>query len=357
VFKWSLSLLVTVIVGCGGSSDGGKKPGTFDVNNFTPYSEPEFKNAWHLQRVDADKASSRSISSDSNINIYDVWNQKIFGNGVKVAVIDFDFNPYHEDIASNVIKTYNVDTNSTEVRKYKDRHGTGSASIIAAARNGVGTIGVAPEASLILIDANTTNDGLHGDVASKIKAFYKAKELGAKVISCGWGTLNVTVAMSNTLQELHDDNITILFSSGNNKLDLDSNYYEDESELSSVIGVGASTEENFKADYSNYGDKIDILAPGGKDANGGIPADAYYSGQYIENFNGTSASAPIVAGVVALMLQANPNLTPDQIREILINTADKIDKDNANYNSNGFSHTHAYGKVNASRAVSLAKTY
>jgi len=161
--------------------------------------------------------------------------------------------------------------------------------------------------------------------------------------------------MANTLKELHDDNITIIFSSGNRGKDLDAVYNEDESELPSVIGVGATTENNTKASYSNYGDKIDILAPGGIDKNHGLPAANYYNKYYITNFNGTSAAAPVVAGVVALMFQVNPNLTPDQVREILIKTADKIDKKNAKYDKNGFSHTHAYGKVNASKAVDMAR--
>ncbi len=355
MYKLFLPLFLTVFIGCGGSSSGGTDLNPFNVNVFNPYTEPNFKHAWHLQRVSADYASARGISDDSNINIFDVWNQGIFGDGVKVAVIDYDFDPYHEDISQNVISTYNVDTNSTQVRKYKSDHGTGAASLIAAAYNGKGTIGVAPHAKLILIDANVTYDGSNSDDVSKIKAFYKAKELGAKVISCSWGTLNVSMAVAQTISELHDDNITIIFGSGNRMKDLDKNYIYSEAELEDVIGVGATTESNVKADYSNYGDNIDILAPGGT-GSGGTVAAIYYDG-YTDTYNGTSASAPIVAGVVALMLEVNPNLTPDQVREILIKTADQIDSANANYNSNGFSHTYAYGKVNAAKAVSLAKTY
>ncbi len=355
MIKYFFYFLISLFLGCGGSSSGGTDINSFNIKTFNPYTEPKFKYAWHLQRVSSEYASARNISANSSINIYDVWNQKIFGNGVKVAVIDYDFDSYHEDISSNVIATYDVDTNSSEVRKYASDHGTGAASLIASAYNGKGTIGVAPKAKLILIDANVSYNGSSDD-ASKIRAFYKAKELGAKVVSCGWGTLNVSFSVAQTIKELYDDNITVIFSSGNNRLDLDkSSFYNDESELDWVIGVGASTESNTKADYSNYGDNIDILAPGGM-ANGGTIAATYYN-NYTDRYNGTSASAPIVAGVVALMLEANPNLTPSQIREILIKTADKIDPQNANYDNNGFSHTYAYGKVNASKAVSLAKTY
>ena len=348
MYKWILSLSSILIIGCGGSSSGGAELNSFNMEVFDPYTEPEFKYAWHLQRVSADYASSRGITSDSHINIFSVWNKKIFGSKVKVAIIDYDFNPDQEDIAPNVIRTYNVDTDSVKVRKNSSEHGTGVASIIAGSHNKVGTLGVAPKSQLILIDADLSDD------ASKIKAFYKAKEFGAKVISCSWSTPNVSESVSKTIKELYNDNITIVFGSGNRNYDLD-DWHNSEAELEWVIGVGASTEDNKKAHYSNYGDNIDILAPGGR-GDGGLVA-AKYSTTYTKRFNGTSASAPIVAGVVALMLEVNPYLTPKQVRKILINTTEKIDSENANYNSNGFSHTHAYGKVNATRAVSLAKTY
>jgi len=157
VYKYFFVLLLAVFIGCGGSSKGGTDLNPFNVSSFDPYSEPYFKNAWHLQRV-------KGTNPDSHINIFDAWNSGVFGDGVKVAVIDFEFNPFHEDIKDNVIETFNVDTNSPEVIKSypHSRHGTGCADIIAGEKNEVGTIGVAPHAKLILIDANITNDGFHG---------------------------------------------------------------------------------------------------------------------------------------------------------------------------------------------------
>ncbi len=356
MFKYILSLFLIIYTGCGGSSSGESDINPFNIRNFDPYEEPYFKFAWHLQRVSPDIAKQRNIKSDSNINIYEAW-QRTRGAGVKVAVIDYDFNPEQEDIKENVVATYNVDKKNTKVYKGISSHGTACASIIASAKNGIGTLGVAPEAKLILIDADIQNKNNESDDASKIKAFYKAKELGAKVISCSWGTLHASFSIMDTLRELHNDGIVIVFASGNNDgMDLDSSpSIVDESELDSVIGVGATTQANLKAEYSNYGDNIDILAPGG-DENDGLISAGYENKQYYY-FNGTSAAAPVIAGVVALMLSANPDLTPDEVREILISSAYKIDGYNANYDKYGFSHTYAYGKVNASAAVDLAYHY
>jgi subtilisin family serine protease len=141
----------------------------------------------------------------------------------------------------------------------------------------------------------------------------------------------------------------------------------DESELSSVIGVGASSEFNDVTSYSNYGKHIDILAPGGDTIqssgllglndtgiNGRTNQRALVNSSYSFT-NGTSFSAPITTGVIALMLSVNPTITPDQIREILIQTSDKIGR-RSNY-IDGFDKYRAYGKINATKAVLMAKDY
>ena len=355
MIKYFLSFSLIVLYGCGGSSDGVSNKNPFNVKSFNPYTDDGFKYAWHLRVVEPDIASTYNITDDSNINIYGAW-AKTRGGGVKVAVIDYDFNPLNADIKSNVASTYDTETNTTNIKKDISSHGTSIASIIASPKNGIGVIGVAPETKLILIDANISSD--YSNDTNKIRAFYKAKELGAKVICCSWGSLSkVSSQMKDTLKNMYNSGITVIFASGNNGgLDLDSDVdFDDESESPYVIGVGASTEQNTKADYSNYGDNIDILAPGGS-ASFGIYSDRYYDSNY-DYLNGTSAAAPIVAGVVALMLSVNHDLTPKQIRDIIISTAQKIDPKNANYDQNGFSHTHAYGKINASAAVAKALTY
>jgi len=339
------------LFGCGSSDGGVADKNPFSVKSFNPYEDEGFKYEWHLKVVD-----SASVSSNSHINIFDAWG-KTRGAGVKVAVIDYDFNNQNEDLAPNVIATYDTETNTTIVKKNTNPHGTACASIIASPKNGIGVIGVAPEAKLILIDANLSVD------EQKIRAFQKAKELGADVISCSWSFIDsISPELNATIKDMYDNNIVVVFASGNRGLSLDpdstnnNTNYEVEAELPWVIGVGATTEENKKATYSNYGDNIDILAPGGKEDGGLYTIEGYYNNAY-GYFHGTSASAPVIASVVALMLSVNPNLTPDQVREILISTADKIEPDIANYDENGFSHTHAYGKVNASAAVAKALTY
>ena len=105
----------------------------------------------------------------------------------------------------------------------------------------------------------------------------------------------------------------------------------DESAIASVIGVGATDRENLRADYSNYGEDLDIVAPGGYwlgvstiDPLGSNGASGNEYNRYDERYNGsdvaftgTSASAPIMSGVIALALEKNPNLTRVAIQELL----------------------------------------
>jgi subtilisin-like proprotein convertase family protein len=149
---------------------------------------------------------------------------------------------------------------------------------------------------------------------------------------------------------------------------------------------------NKKAAYSNWGDNISVCAPSNNAPPGmwfqetgfvytqpaivsslfglgiltadQLGAAGYDAGNFTNNFGGTSSATPIVAGVAALVLSANPDLTAQQVKQILQDTADKIvdnspdpqlNIDGGTYDSNGHSQWFGYGKVNAAKAVRLAK--
>ena len=314
------------------------------LNRLDVKDEPYFYDAWHF--VYDETYAQNNIDKNAHINIEDAW-KVTRGFGVVVAVIDAGgFEIDHEDLKSNIIDTYNVDNKSNNIKIKTDdlqinNHGLKVAGLIASPVNGKGLLGVAPESKLILIHLSKMDD------VSIIKAFKYAKDGGAKVINCSWGTNNVSPIVANYLQELKDYGISIVFASGNDGKNLDRKYYTDESELPSVIGVGASNELNDFALYSNYGKNIDILAPGGQT----IGLLTLLEDNSYSYSKGTSLATPIVTGVIALMLSVNPSLIPDQIRQILIQSADKIGK-NANY-INGFDTHRAYGKVNATNALKL----
>ena len=384
-----LSVLVATLLltACGGSGSTGTKTSlspsaenntTGESNNSEENTsshflesiaqakkEPYFKYAWHIkssQSVLTDKGYS--INKNADINVIEAWKLSM-GEGVKIAVIDDGGEVEHEDLKENIFLAYNADDGTTEINPNSEEgsHGNTCAGFIVAPINAKGIVGIAPKAKVILIRQEENSD------ENTIRAFEYAKDNGAKVISCSWGTENVSEILVSELKKMYDAGITVLFASGNDGKTLDTDGLNDESEVEWVLGVGASGEHNDVTSYSNYGKNLEILAPGGdtEESSGLIGLDDMgekgnssdqlnlVNNNYVFT-NGTSFSTPIAAGVVALMYGVNPKITPKEVKEILIKTADKVGTDiDANYSNNNFDVKRAYGKINAGRAITEAK--
>ena len=128
--------------------------------------------------------------------------------------------------------------------------------------------------------------------------------------------------------------------------------------IDSVIAVGATTDWDYRSHYAQYGNALDLVAP----SNGGFAgvtttdtpgADGVAAGDYTALFGGTSAAAPLTAGIAALLLSRNPDFTSGDIRAILQNTTDKVGGDvgGTEYDVNGFNEFYGFGRVNAQAAV------
>ena len=127
---------------------------------------------------------------------------------------------------------------------------------------------------------------------------------------------------------------------------------------SDTIAVGASTDSDLRPGYSNYGAGLDFVAPSDGGANGITTTDrtgaaGYGSGDYATTFIGTSTSSSLAAGVAALLLAEDQNLTADEIRQMMRDTAEKIG--GVTYNSSGFHQEYGYGRINALGAMMVAK--
>ncbi len=354
---FTLAVLPLLLLGLGGCGNSGSEDAP--DGNHSAEANPLYRYAWHLHTPDTDFADRYNILPDAHVHAEEAW-QTTTGHGVRVAVIDDYFEPSHPDIRRNVVLTYNAKTGGSDVTAPPNgkQHGQLCAGILAAASNDTGLTGIAPDVELILIgSAYQYSD------AEIIRAFEFARTHGADIVSCSWGSYKVSAAVADEIKRLHDDGITIVFAAGNQQKNLDEAGIDDESELPWVIGVSASSEYNTRATYANFGSALDLMAPGGEyigipstDPTGskGLSPDNPVSGELLGDdyafFRGTSASAPLVAGACALLKAADPGLSPDRIREILIDTADKIGSEP--YNGRGFSAQYAYGKLNVAKAVS-----
>ena len=370
-----------IFTACGGGGGGGSSSNETDTSTTTQENTAQAtdysKYAWNInESIDSNYKSTYKIDDNAHINLSAAWNttkgKKSNAEAIKVAIIDEGFEVSHPEIKDQIFATYNVMTGTTDVSNTSTStfsHGTAVAGVIASKY-----LGVAPEAQLILINIDLLDDYQSSSTlteADLISAFQKAVDLGAQVINCSWGGGTVSGILSAKIQELKDKNITVVFSAGNDSSNLDSDGTTDESELSSVIGVGASSVENDITSYSNYGSQIDLIAPAGGNTTDGLIGilsldltgtnGINTSTQLgLVNYNysfvqGTSFSAPTVSGVVALLLAAKPTLTANEIRQILIDTADKVGTSNgADYSVNNFDVKRAYGKINAGNAMTEA---
>jgi len=331
------------LIGCGETSSS-------SVEKLTLFNETYYEQQWSIN-YDASFYNLNSIDSDAHIHAGELLEGNR-GFGIKIAVIDDGLDMNHEDLSGAVVESYNLETGGTDVSHTltSDTHGTAVTGIIGARINSKGIVGVAGESEIIFLKYKEMMSD-----AEIIELFNKAEAFGADLINCSWGTYDVSQSVKDTIVDLANNGrngkgIAIVFASGNDDQDMGN----DESAIPEVISVGATNKENLRAVYSNFGDNLDLMAPGGywlgittldNSANNGVATlDANYILYNDANgFAGTSASAPIVSGVIALMLAKNPNLTRVEIENILKNTADKIG--NVSY-ENGKNIYYGFGKIN-----------
>lgn len=327
-----------------------------------------FKYQWHLKNngVIPDSEPLRHINPNASAKVFDAWNR--LGNkgssDITIAVIDMGFDLQHPDLNSRIVHPWDVWENEpfTEPKRFRD-HGTPCAGIALARENGFGTIGVAPNSKFMPLS------GLGFSVRDTEVMFNHCLDKGADIISCSWGSIEPKHELDAIKEDIIRQVATkgrdgkgcvILFAAGNENREVTNVY----GRHPDVICVGACTSQDVHAAYSNRGFEVDVVAP----SNGDWPLIApkaswdsghWYDGNTLDNqykhFGGTSAATPLVAGVCALMLSANPNLTAKQVKKILISTADKIGHP-TDY-VNGHSRRYGYGRVNADKAVAEAIRY
>lgn len=368
--------------GGGGSSSSNSSSSISNVVNSV-LGNDFFQFAWHINKdINTTYKTNNNINNEAHISLEEAWavtkGKQINGEAIKVAIIDEDFEINHPNIKDKVFYTYNESDSGTNVSDTDGDtfyHGLAAAGIIAGDE-----IGVAPNVEIALININLATQG--STIDKYLTAFNKAKEAGAKVINCSWGISSedpnlwdsYTLPLRALIEDFKDQGIIIVFASGNDGADLDQAGEKSLSELDSVIGVGATSVLNDVTSYSNYGSAIDVIAPGGGSLNDGLlgilsldqsgnagrnsNSQLSYTNENLNNYtltSGTSFAAPTTSGLVALILSVNPNLTFDQVRNILISTTDKIGGSNADYTTGNFDTKRAYGKINAKKAIEAAQ--
>ena len=264
------------------------------------------------------------------INMEAAWDQST-GEGVVVAVIDTGVRQSLEDFQDTTFVAgydfVNIDNDPTD----DEGHGSHVAGTIAqSTNNNLGVAGVAYNARIMPVKVlNRRGSGTYDDIVDGIEW---ATDHGASVINLSLGGNAGLQILEDAVNYAWEKGVVVVCAAGNDNTD--ALHYPSAYEKS--ISVSACTLSETKASYSNYGDTIDITAPGG-DAED-IDGDGYYDmvlqntfvrrteGYYF--YAGTSMASPHVAGVAALIKSKDQNLTNAEIRNILETTADDLGSTN-----------------------------
>lgn len=321
-------------------------------------NDPLFPNQWHLNNTGGGGAVN-----DADADAPEAWDLTKGSAGITIAIIDDGVDTAHEDFTGKVLPGRDVVNDNDDPNPQSgDNHGTAVAGLATANQdNGIGVSGVAPACKLMPI--RLLADG--ATISDEAEAFLFAAQKGADIISNSWGPIDGTGnvdPLPDVVKAAIDyaadsgrggKGCVIFFAAGNGNESVDNDGY---ASYEKVIAVGASTDQDVRADYSDYGLSLDIMAPSSGGTRGITTTDrtgnaGYSSGNYTNSFGGTSAASPTAAGAAALMLSVNGELSRSDVQEILQYTADKINPANANYNANGFSQKYGYGRINAYNAV------
>ena len=340
-----------------------------NITTSSGINDPLYGCQWHLNN---DGQFRNSAGQD--IRVEEVW-PTYTGSGINVAVVDDGMHYRHEDLADNVLTSFNhnYDPDLTDIYHPFEDHGTAVAGLIAAKDNSLGMRGVAPGAKIYgynyLVEESNANEanamsrnaattaisnnswgpGDSGQPEPATELWEAAVKYG---VTTGYGGKGVFYAWA--AGNGGDDDYSTL--------DEYSNFY-------AVTAVCAVGHDDKRSDYSEAGANLWVCGPSSSGRDGQPRIATTDNGhRYRGSFGGTSAATPIVSGVVALIRQANSALTWRDVKLILAASARKNDPDNTGwvegafkYGSTtdryNFNHEYGFGMVDAKAAVDLATTW
>ncbi|MDQ7076143.1 MAG: S8 family serine peptidase [Gammaproteobacteria bacterium] len=317
-------------------------------------TDTEFEKQWHLNHN-----GGPFLNPSSHIDAPRAWSVTEGERSVVVALMDDSIELQHADFQGRNKTVAPVDFAERDRDPspgFSASHGTACAGLAVAESNGRGVVGVAPNCALMPIRFRALDDD------SMVEMFEWAVDHGASVISCSWNAGSGHFPLSLRQHRILSyaarkgrggKGCVILFAAGNDNRPLNGlqeelwgsgRWHNGYAAHPDVIAVSACTSQAKKALYSNWGKEVSICAP----SSNGLPQNSDNShvrvrlrgrtivttdnsgsagaspSSYRYDFGGTSAACPIAAGVAALVLSANPDLSAAEVKDILQRSADKI---------------------------------
>ena len=282
-----------------------------DVHAFYTPNDPKWSEQWGPERIKCP----------------DSWNIETGKDSVKIAIVDTGIDYNHEDLLGNYILGGYDHVNNDNDPMDDNGHGTHCAGIAAAVMdNNKGIAGVAQVKIMAEKVLDNWGSGSFYEVADGI---VHAVDNDADIISMSLGSSSPSSTIEDACSYAWNNDVIIVAASGNDY----SNKVSYPAAYDTVIAVGALDQSNKRTTWSNYGEKLELMAPGDKILST-IPNNDY------DLYSGTSMACPHVAGVAGLALSRHPGYTNQEIRNLLVDTADDL-------GSIGWDKEYGHGRVDA----------
>ena len=313
-------------------------------DQVTP-NDPKFSEQWALRN-----SGQNGGMVGSDVGATTAWRETVGTYSTVVAVVDSGIDFAHPDLAAgrwlnpgevasngldddrdgypDDVSGWDWVANSGVVRD-EQGHGTSVAGILAAeGNNGTGLTGVMWRASLMSL--RVLDSGGTGDVAGAVEAIDYAVAHGASVINCSWGTEADSQFLKDAIDRAGRKGVVVVASAGNAGRDIDAQpYYPASYDLSNLISVTSSDGFDNLATFSNRGaTRVAVAAPGVEILTTQLGGDYHV-------VSGTSASAPIVAGIAGLIKTVRPNATAAAVRAAVLAGTRRVDALTSKVSSGG----------------------
>ena len=341
---------------------------------------------WYL-----DNYGQKSGTSGIDISPQSAWDN-YDGNGIYIGIIDDGLDYNNPDLSPNFVSSFSYDycdndadvmpsdsNNDTEL----DWHGTAVAGIVSAkSNNSIGISGISYNSELVGIRliADKCNSEFSLDESEALALTHRLEDIDIYVNSWGPSDDGNTLgdigplalsALEKGVSEGRDGLGSVyVWAAGNGHQNGDNSNKDAYANSRYTIAVGAVNWKGERTEYSESGSNVMLVAPSHNSSAwvdpGIFSTDVSGTGghnttDYLDDMGGTSASTPMVAGVIALMLEANSDLSWRDIQHILVRTSKKVDSSDEGwfktYEGRDYNHKYGYGLVDASSAVNLAKDW
>ncbi len=328
-------------------------------------NDPMLGDQWHLNNT-----GQRGGVAGIDANVFSAWSLGYDGTGVQICIVDDGLEKNHEDLSPNFSLADSQDLNGSQGNDPSPTtvhgHGTACAGVAAAkGNNNKGVSGAAHNVNLsgirLIAIANTDADeataltfrNQNNDIYSNS---WGPSDNGVYSAPGTFAKLALKESSENGREGLGN---IFTWAAGNGRANNDNSNYDGWVNSIYTIGVGAHGNDGIVSWYSEPGASMLISTP----SNGGpagITTTDLNNG-YRDDFGGTSSATPLASGIIALMLEANPNLTWRDVQYILVENAKMIDASNSDWTTNGvgkaINHNYGFGRVDAAAVAQAAASW